>query len=211
LIEMSDEERKQYLEDVKATRWVSEWVRFQVLSAPSMKVTVFWDVVPCCLIQTDRRFGGVYCLHHQGDARKERINIYERVGQGRSFASPIHSPLTHWSDNASALSDLLLYLDTLLAVCLLIVLMMEAVGTSETSVSLNLSEPAVGRVLPAGTQWLVLCTPVEYACFPNASFAVMYILVTVCLLIVHAGMVTNSTEHSPPSQAGCRLSRLLWK
>jgi hypothetical protein len=28
--------------------------------------TVFWDVSPYSLIKIDRRFGGVYCLHHQG-------------------------------------------------------------------------------------------------------------------------------------------------
>lgn len=27
-----------------------------VLTAASMKVTVFWDVAPCCLVETDLRF-----------------------------------------------------------------------------------------------------------------------------------------------------------
>jgi hypothetical protein len=31
-----------------------------------MKFSVFWDIVPCSL-RVDRRFRGVYCLHHQGD------------------------------------------------------------------------------------------------------------------------------------------------
>jgi hypothetical protein len=39
-------------------------LRFQVLMAASMKMTVFWDVAPCSLIQTDPCFGGAYCLHH---------------------------------------------------------------------------------------------------------------------------------------------------
>jgi hypothetical protein len=26
-----------------------------------------WDVAPCSLIETNRRFGGAYYLHHQGD------------------------------------------------------------------------------------------------------------------------------------------------
>jgi hypothetical protein len=30
-------------------------------------MTVFWDVAQCSLVKTDRRFLGVYCLHHQGD------------------------------------------------------------------------------------------------------------------------------------------------
>jgi hypothetical protein len=31
-------------------------VRFQVLTATSMKMTVFWVVAPCCLVDIDRRF-----------------------------------------------------------------------------------------------------------------------------------------------------------
>jgi hypothetical protein len=27
-----------------------------------MKMTVFWDVAPCNLVETDGRFGGYYCL-----------------------------------------------------------------------------------------------------------------------------------------------------
>jgi hypothetical protein len=34
-----------------------------------MKVTVFWDDVPCSLVETGRRFRGAYCLHHQGNDR----------------------------------------------------------------------------------------------------------------------------------------------
>jgi hypothetical protein len=30
-------------------------------------MAVFWDVAPCGLLQTDRRFRGAYCLHHRGD------------------------------------------------------------------------------------------------------------------------------------------------
>jgi hypothetical protein len=42
-------------------------VRFQVFTAASIKMTVFWDVVPCSLVEIGCRFGGAYCLHHQGD------------------------------------------------------------------------------------------------------------------------------------------------
>jgi hypothetical protein len=27
-------------------------------------MTVFWDVPPCSLVETDLRFRGAYCLHH---------------------------------------------------------------------------------------------------------------------------------------------------
>jgi hypothetical protein len=41
-------------------------VRFQVLTALSMKIIAFWDIAPCNL-GVDRRLRGAYCLHHQGD------------------------------------------------------------------------------------------------------------------------------------------------
>jgi hypothetical protein len=28
---------------------------------------IFWDVAPCSLVEINRRFVGVYCLHLQGD------------------------------------------------------------------------------------------------------------------------------------------------
>jgi hypothetical protein len=42
------------------------WVRFQVLTAASMKTAVFWVVAPCSLVEVYRRFRGACCLHHQG-------------------------------------------------------------------------------------------------------------------------------------------------
>jgi hypothetical protein len=47
-------------------------VRLQVLTASSMKITAFWDVAPCSLVRVDRRFGGAYCLHHEGDECPDR-------------------------------------------------------------------------------------------------------------------------------------------
>jgi hypothetical protein len=41
-------------------------VRFQVLTAASMKRRVLWDVAPCSLVGVDRRLRGAYCLHRQG-------------------------------------------------------------------------------------------------------------------------------------------------
>jgi hypothetical protein len=40
-------------------------VRFQVLTAASMKIRAFWDIAQCNLVRVDRRFTGAYCLHHQ--------------------------------------------------------------------------------------------------------------------------------------------------
>jgi hypothetical protein len=41
-------------------------VRFQVLTAVSIKMTVFWYVVPCSLVEVYRRLRCAYCLHRQG-------------------------------------------------------------------------------------------------------------------------------------------------
>jgi hypothetical protein len=31
----------------------------------SLKMTALWDIAPCSLVEVDRRFGSVYCLHQQ--------------------------------------------------------------------------------------------------------------------------------------------------
>jgi hypothetical protein len=36
-----------------------------------MKVTAFWDMALCSLVEVDRRFRGAYCLHRQGDHRPD--------------------------------------------------------------------------------------------------------------------------------------------
>jgi hypothetical protein len=41
-------------------------MRFPVLTATSIKVTVFLDVAPCGLVEVYRRFRGACCLHDQG-------------------------------------------------------------------------------------------------------------------------------------------------
>jgi hypothetical protein len=42
-------------------------VRFQVLTATSMNMAVFWDVVPSSLVDIDRCFRGAYLLNNQGN------------------------------------------------------------------------------------------------------------------------------------------------
>jgi hypothetical protein len=42
-------------------------VIFQVLTAASMKMAVFCDVVLCSLVKIDRHFIGAYCLHRRPD------------------------------------------------------------------------------------------------------------------------------------------------
>jgi hypothetical protein len=42
-------------------------VRFQVLTASRMEMTVFLAVAPCSLVEIDRCFRGAYCFHHLRD------------------------------------------------------------------------------------------------------------------------------------------------
>jgi hypothetical protein len=42
-------------------------VGFEVLTAVSTKMAVFWVVAPCSLVEAYQRFRGPCCLHHQGD------------------------------------------------------------------------------------------------------------------------------------------------
>jgi hypothetical protein len=35
-----------------------------------LKMTVFWNVAPCSLVEVYRRFRGTLCLHHQGDSSR---------------------------------------------------------------------------------------------------------------------------------------------
>jgi hypothetical protein len=44
-----------------------ENVRFQVLTAASMKFRDFWNVAPCSHVEVDRCFIGAYILRLQGD------------------------------------------------------------------------------------------------------------------------------------------------
>jgi hypothetical protein len=52
-----------------------------------MKVTVFWDVAPCILIEIDQHFRDSYCLHHHcddppddgGRDHMEDLGIDERI------------------------------------------------------------------------------------------------------------------------------------
>jgi hypothetical protein len=46
---------------------INYFVRFQVPTSVSMKVTAFRDTVLCSFTKVERCFRGAYCLHHQGD------------------------------------------------------------------------------------------------------------------------------------------------
>lgn len=61
-------------------------VRFQFLTEARMKMTVFWKE------ETDRRFRGAHCLHHEGDDQSNDVGgkHLKNVGQiSRDYASNI--------------------------------------------------------------------------------------------------------------------------
>jgi hypothetical protein len=78
-----------------------------------MKMRAFWDIVPFSLVGVDRHFIGMYCLHHQGDDYATCGRFVGYIGIGR----------TKYISSKPSAHDLF------------IILMTEAVPTSETSVS----------------------------------------------------------------------------
>jgi hypothetical protein len=52
------------------------FVRFQVLTAASTKMAVFWDVAPCSLVEVYRLFRGACCLHHQDDRPLHTVIVH---------------------------------------------------------------------------------------------------------------------------------------
>jgi hypothetical protein len=42
-----------------------------------MKMTVFWVVAPCRLVDVYRRFRGAYWLHQQSDRAETSVNFYQ--------------------------------------------------------------------------------------------------------------------------------------
>jgi hypothetical protein len=51
-------------------------MRFQVLTAASMKMTVFWDFAPCSLVEIDRRFRGALMME-AASTSETSVNFYE--------------------------------------------------------------------------------------------------------------------------------------
>jgi hypothetical protein len=69
-------------------------VRFQVLTAASMKFRfVLWDVLPCKII-VNRRFRGTCCLHYQGDVYGGRTYLLN-VGR-QLFYTAVHPRRQIW-------------------------------------------------------------------------------------------------------------------
>jgi hypothetical protein len=54
-----------------------DYVGFEVLTAVTMKNSIFWDITPHSPVKVDRRFGGTYCLRLQGRRVSEARNQHK--------------------------------------------------------------------------------------------------------------------------------------
>jgi hypothetical protein len=70
-----------------------------------MKTTVFWDRAPCSLVEIDRRFRGVYCLHHQA-LIIEACRISETSGKDPLPTYPLDRMLSGPQGQSEILSSL---------------------------------------------------------------------------------------------------------
>jgi hypothetical protein len=52
-------------------------VGIEVLIVVAMKSYVLWDITPDITDKVNRRFGGIYCLHLQGEIISHARNHYE--------------------------------------------------------------------------------------------------------------------------------------
>jgi hypothetical protein len=41
------------------------------------KMTAFWNMMPCSIVEVDRHFRGVYCLHHQDIISEMSVYFYK--------------------------------------------------------------------------------------------------------------------------------------
>jgi hypothetical protein len=76
------------------------YARFQVLSVVNMKITIFWDVMPCSLAASDRSYGTTYCLYfqHRSALNMEAVcfsKIFVTGYQMIQYDIPCHNDLRH--------------------------------------------------------------------------------------------------------------------
>jgi hypothetical protein len=67
-----------------------------VLVTTEKKMTVFWDVAPCNVVEIGRRFRGAYCFHHHGllmaiSTSETSVNFYETTRCNIPEDSHIHT------------------------------------------------------------------------------------------------------------------------
>jgi hypothetical protein len=109
-----------------------------------MKMTVFWDVAPCSLVEIDRGFRSAYCLHHRPDSggrstSETSVNFYQMDDGGIDLIIEAVSTSETWG-NLYQMDDGG------------IDLIMEAVSTSETSVNFyQMDDGGIALITEAGS------------------------------------------------------------
>jgi hypothetical protein len=63
-------------------------VGFEVFTAVVMKGIIFWDMTPCSPLSVNRRFGGTYRLHLQGQRNKFRKKPASKQVASRIIRQP---------------------------------------------------------------------------------------------------------------------------
>jgi hypothetical protein len=62
---------------------IHKFIKSVISNLPfSMKNAVFWDDIPCGS-NKNQHFGGMYCLHHQGDKNRRERNVSSKATEAR--------------------------------------------------------------------------------------------------------------------------------
>jgi hypothetical protein len=69
-------------------------VGFEVVTAVSMKMAVFWVVAPCSPVEVYQRFRDRCCLHHQGDEGAKNDFAYIDESFSFLFSSVVSERIT---------------------------------------------------------------------------------------------------------------------
>jgi hypothetical protein len=77
---------------------------FEVLTAVVMKSSIFWDIKPCSPLKFNRRFGGTYRLHLQGqkisrarNQRESRLQNGTHRGRGGAAEQSVQGKMVLWT------------------------------------------------------------------------------------------------------------------
>jgi hypothetical protein len=85
------------------------YVRFQGLTASSMRMTVYWVIAPCCRVEVYRRFRGAFCIHHQGGKRalnRMRVLGFSATSVRNMFRSDRYLASYAWGVHRNAFRSL---------------------------------------------------------------------------------------------------------
>jgi hypothetical protein len=78
------------------------YVALELLTAVTRKITVYWDVTPCCLINMYRRFKeNLWIITEAGGSSETFVRIHQTVRHHRPENDLIHNHKTYLQHDAS--------------------------------------------------------------------------------------------------------------